>query len=70
MGEHIEIQQPPLGKLFLIAAIELVEDGFLAMHHFVVAEGQQIPFVTGVEHGKGDAPGERRTVIGMGGEIT
>ena len=54
MGHHVQVQKPCLGEFLLIASMELINDGFLAMHHLIVGEGQNVSLVVGVVNGKGD----------------
>ena len=51
---HIKIQGAQLGAFFRVGAPQLIDDGLFAVHHLVVAQGQQIQFVVEVVHAEND----------------
>ncbi len=52
MHHHVEVEGPRLRELLLVVAPHLLGDGRLAVHHLVVAEGQQVVLVAEVHHGE------------------
>ena len=50
MHVHIEIEGAQLGALFGVGAPQIVDDGLFAVHHLVVAQGQQVQLVVEVVH--------------------
>ena len=51
---HIKIEGAQLGAFFRIGAPQLINDGLFAVHHLVVAQGQQIQLVVEVVHTEND----------------
>lgn len=54
MEEHVEIQCPGLGELFLVVPVHLLQNGGLAVDHLIVGEGEQIALIVEVLHGEGE----------------
>ena len=54
VGHHVAEEGAQVGKLCLVLAGHLVDQAALAVHHFIVADGQHKVFAEGIEEAEGD----------------
>ena len=54
MGEHIAVQTPQVGKFLPLVTGHFPQHIALAVHHFIVGEGEHIVFAVVVPHTEGD----------------
>ena len=54
VGHHVAEEGAQVGKLSIVLARHLVDQAALAVHHFIVADGQHKVFAEGIEEAEGD----------------